>query len=108
MSVILSASGRLEVLQAALDSGPEALGREPTDAHAGIIGRIDRLQDTLNAVRDHISVKLGQAESVRVARDNTRGAAAMEQIRRLQTAVCELNGESQRDCPECKVVSASC
>jgi len=31
------------------------------------------LRDTLNAVRDDISMKLGQAESVRVARDNTRG-----------------------------------
>jgi hypothetical protein len=66
------------------------------------MARMDRLQDSLSAIRDDIATNYGSADHVRRAHDNTREelraladtqATMMRQIQRLQTDMRILKGE---------------
>lgn len=92
--LIMGLFDRLQAIRKDLSEQRDQVRSDLTAARSAIMDRIDRAQDTLNAMRDDIGVNSGQAEAVRAAQDNTRTEmralgdqlAAMErQIRRLQT-----------------------
>jgi uncharacterized membrane protein YccC len=67
-----------------------------------LMARMDRLQDSLTAIRDDIAINYGAADQVRRAHDNTREqlraladtqATMLRQIQRLQTDMRILKGE---------------
>jgi chromosome segregation ATPase len=76
----------------------EELGTTP----AAIMERIDRVQDSVSAIRDEIAVNFGAVNQARRVNDNTRDelrglndvvARMMTLILRLQTDVAELKGK---------------
>lgn len=92
---ILAALGRLEAGQERLEG---ALGQ----LRAVVMERIDRLQDSMTAIRDDIAVNFGTADAAQRANDNTRSelrslaeilTGMQRQIQRLQTDVRTLKGE---------------
>lgn len=80
----------------------ERLENGQTELRVDMMARMDRLQDSLTAVRDDIAVNFGTADHVRRANDHTREevqalaatqSAMLKQIQRLQADIRELKGE---------------
>ena len=95
LPAILAALERLEARLTNLESGQ-------TQLRVDLMGRMDRLQDSLTSIRDDIGVNMGRADRAHVAADNTRTELRAlgeivttmgRQIQRLQTAVRELRGD---------------
>jgi hypothetical protein len=87
MQAVLAALARLEAGQVQL--------------RVDLMARLDRMQDTITAIRDDIAMNYGTAEHVRRANDNTRDElraladtqmAMLRQIQRLRTDLDELKG----------------
>jgi uncharacterized protein (UPF0335 family) len=67
-----------------------------------MMGRIDRLQDTMTEIRDDISVAMGSADAMQRANDNTRELVRLQgdqltimfrQIKRLEEKVKDITGD---------------
>lgn len=103
---VLAALARLEAGQEALaDRLDRMQQRQGTDLAAhrtDLMARLDRLQDSITAIRDDITVNMGAADNAKEAALSTRRelrglsemtSAMRRQIERLQTQMRELRGE---------------
>ena len=87
--------GKLEDRLAKLEDGHTRLRVE-------LMARMDRLQDSLTAVRDDIAVNMGAADAMQRANDNTRDmvraqseqlSALWRQLKALEARVREITGD---------------
>ncbi len=108
---ILAALARLETGQAAMAArlgrleagiGTLATRTELGETRAAIMERIDRVQDSLTAIRDDIAVNMGTADAMQKANDNTRELVRLQgeqltvmwrQLKDLQAKVREITGD---------------
>ena len=85
-----------------LAAGQASMGADLTRLRVDMMARMDRLQDSLTAIRDDISTNYGTAEAAQRANDNTRTelralsevvSSLVRQIRRLDSEVRILKGD---------------
>ena len=93
---------RLEAGQTQLGAHLDRLEAGQVQLRVDIMARIDRVQDTLTAVRDDITVVMGRADQAHRVADNVRDelralnevvTGVIRQVRNLQSDVRELRGE---------------
>ena len=98
------AAGQADLVakQADLVAKQASMGADLTRLRVDMMARMDRLQDSLTAIRDDISTNYGTAEAAQRANDNTRTelralsevvSSLVRQIRRLDTEVRILKGD---------------
>lgn len=98
--------GRILETLTRLEQGQEQLKQELRQDHerlrVDLMGRMERLQDSLTTIRDDIATNYGTADVARQANDNTREELRalndvvmrmQRQMARLQTDVRTLKGE---------------
>ena len=85
-----------------LSAGQASMGADLTRLRVDMMAGMDRLQDSLTAIRDDISTNYGTAEAAQRANDNTRTelralgevvSSLVRQIRRLDSEVRILKGD---------------
>jgi hypothetical protein len=100
---IMSILMRLEAGQTRLDTGLSSLEAGQAKLRIDVMERIDRLQDTVTAIRDDIVVNFGATDAVKRAHDSTREemrayseilTQIVRKVRTLESQVRELRGES--------------
>jgi hypothetical protein len=95
-----SLEAKLEVsvarLAAGIDSARRDARADPTELRVAMMGRMDRLQDTMTEICDDFSVAMGSADVMQRANDNTRELVRLQgeqltimfrQIKRLEEKV---------------------
>jgi methyl-accepting chemotaxis protein len=101
---ILAALARLEAGQVALRHavGDLATRTELSEVRVAVMQRIDRLQNTVTAIRDDVAVNLGAADAAQRANDNTRELVRSQgeqlnvmwrQLKALEAKVREITGD---------------
>ncbi|WP_428542603.1 hypothetical protein [Rhodopila sp.] len=99
---VVAGQGGLVAKQADLVAKQASMGADLTRLRVDMMARMDRLQYSLTAIRDDISINYGTAEAAQRANDNTRtelralsevASSLARQIRRLDTEVRILKGD---------------
>jgi methyl-accepting chemotaxis protein len=89
-------------LEAAIDGVRRDARSDLTELRVAMMGRMDRLQDTVTEIRDDIGVAMGAADAMQRANDNTRELVRLQgqqltimfrQIKRLEEKVRGITGD---------------
>ena len=89
-------------LEAAIDGVRRDARADLTELCVAMMGRMDRLQDTVTEIRDDIGVAMGAADAMQRANDNTRELVRLQgqqltimfrQIKRLEEKVRSITGD---------------
>jgi len=89
-------------LEAAIDGVRRDARADLTELRVAMMGRMDRLQDTVTEIRDDIGVAMGAADAMQRANDNTRELVRLQgqqltimfrQIKRLEEKVRSITGD---------------
>ncbi len=89
-------------LAAALEASRREARAELAELRVAMMSRMDRMQDTVTAIRDDIGVAMGAADAMQRANDNTRELVRLQgeqltimfrQIKRLEEKVRGITGD---------------